>query len=332
MKIALIGAGTWGIALARLLVKNNHSVKIWVHEPVLKNELENKRELSNLPGVKIPSEIDFSCDYSEVLNNADIVLVAVASPFVRKCMNEMKQYITENMIVTCVAKGIEKETLFTMSEIIEDELKSANLENVKVVALSGPTHAEEVSIDMPTTIVSASKDLKAACTIQDVFMNENFRVYTNNDIKAVEICGAFKNIYALACGVSKGLGYGDNLKAAIMTRGIAEMVRLGTAMNCKKDTFYGLAGIGDLIVTATSEHSRNNRCGQYIGQGLSVQDSIDKVGMVVEGINCIPAAIKLMKELKIDMPIAEGMNEIINNGKNPREILNKLMVRDKKSE
>lgn len=332
MKIAVIGAGTWGIALSKLLIKNNHDISIWVHSEELKNQLTKDRVLNTLPNVKIPEGILFSCDYSEVISSAKIVLIAVASPYVRKCISDMKKYIVDNTIIVCVAKGIEKETMKTMSEVIEDELNTENKNNVKVVALSGPSHAEEVSLDMPTTIVSASKDMNTAQIVQDVFMNENFRVYTNDDIKGVEIAAAFKNIYALACGISNGLGYGDNLKAAIITRGLAEIVRLGVAMNCKKDTFYGLAGIGDLIVTATSIHSRNNKCGYYIGQGLNVEESINKVGMVVEGINCIPAGIELKSYYNIDMPICDGMNDIIYNNKSPKDVLYKLMLRNKKSE
>lgn len=332
MKIAVIGAGTWGIALSKLLIKNNHDISIWVHSQELKNQLTKDRILSTLPNVKIPDGIIFTCDYEEVLSNANIVLIAVASPYVRNCIRDMKKNIKDNTIIVCVAKGIEKDTMKTMSEVIEDELKTENINNLRIVALSGPSHAEEVSLDMPTTIVSASKDLNAALIIQDIFMNENFRVYTNDDIKGVEIAAAFKNIYALACGISNGLGYGDNLKAAIITRGLAEIVRLGVAMNCKKDTFYGLAGIGDLIVTATSIHSRNNKCGNFIGQGFTVEESINKVGMVVEGINCIPASMELKSYYNVDMPICDGMNEIINNNKSPKDVLYKLMIRNKKSE
>lgn len=332
MKIAVIGAGTWGIALSKLLIKNNHDISIWVHSQELKNQLTKDRILSTLPNVKIPDGIIITCDYEEVLYNANIVLIAVASPYVRNCIGDMKKNIKDNTIIVCVAKGIEKDTMKTMSEVIEDELKTENINNLRIVALSGPSHAEEVSLDMPTTIVSASKDLNAALIIQDIFMNENFRVYTNDDIKGVEIAAAFKNIYALACGISNGLGYGDNLKAAIITRGLAEIVRLGVAMDCKKDTFYGLAGIGDLIVTATSIHSRNNKCGNFIGQGFTVEESINKVGMVVEGINCIPAGMELKSCYNVDMPICDGMNEIINNNKSPKDVLYKLMIRNKKSE
>lgn len=332
MKIAVIGAGTWSFALSKLLIKNKYDISIWVHSEELKNQLSKSKALDTLPNVKLPDDVNFSCDYTEVISGANIILIAVASPYVRKCINEMKKYIVDGSIIVCVAKGIEKDTMKTMSEIIEDELSSENFNNVNVVALSGPSHAEEVSLDMPTTIVSASKDKKSAEIVQDVFMNENFRVYTNDDIKGVEIAAAFKNIYALACGISNGLGFGDNLKAAIITRGLAEIVRLGTAIGCKKDTFYGLAGIGDLIVTATSIHSRNNKCGKFIGEGYTVDESIKKVGMVVEGINCIPASINLKTAYNIDMPICEGMYEIIFNNKSPKDIIYKLMIRNKKSE
>ncbi|MBR0137113.1 MAG: NAD(P)-dependent glycerol-3-phosphate dehydrogenase, partial [Erysipelotrichaceae bacterium] len=243
-----------------------------------------------------------------------------------------RDYIPDGQIVVDVAKGIEAETLFTMSQVIADELNDGKHRNVKIVALSGPTHAEEVALDLPTTIVSACSDLNAAKTVQDVFMNTCMRVYTNDDVLGIELCGALKNIMALASGISAGLGYGDNAKAAIITRGLAEMTRLGKKMGAKQETFAGLAGVGDLIVTATSLHSRNNRCGMLIGQGRKPEDAVKEVGMVVEGINALPAAMKLMKVYDVEMPITVTVNAVINEGADPKEAVAELMNRDKKNE
>ena len=242
-------------------------------------------------------------------------------------------YVSEDQIIVDVAKGIEPDTLFTLTEVIYDELnKHKDLKDLRIVALSGPTHAEEVTLDLPTTIVSASKDLEAAGIVQNVFSNNSMRVYTNTDIKGVEICGALKNIIALASGISTGLGYGDNAKAALITRGMAEIKRLGLAMGCEETTFSGLAGVGDLIVTATSMHSRNNRCGLLIGQGHEPKEAIKEVGMVVEGINAIPAAMELMDKYEVEMPIVSAVNDIINNGADPLNTVNRLMGREKKME
>ena len=276
--------------------------------------------------------LSFDLDLKNVVSNADIIIIAVSSPYVRDISNKIKLFINKASIVVLLTKGIEKETLYTMSQIVEDEFKAIKDKNVSIVSLSGPTIAYEVSKDMPTTIVSACKDLSIAQKIQDIFMNENFRVYTNQDIECVELCAALKNIYALTCGIALGLGFGDNTKAAIITRGLAEMIRLGIAMGYDIKTFYGLAGLGDLCVTCMSDKSRNNICGKLIGQGKTVDDAIKEVGMVVEGINCLPAAYELMRMYKIEMPICEGMYDVVYNNKAPLDILNKLMLRDKKKE
>jgi glycerol-3-phosphate dehydrogenase (NAD(P)+) len=232
-------------------------------------------------------------------------------------------------IIVDVAKGIEADTLFTMTEIIADELKNPT---VKLVALSGPTHAEEVAKDLPTTIVSACEDIAAAERVQSVFGNTCMRVYTNDDVLGVELCGAMKNIIALASGVALGLGYGDNTKAALITRGMAEIARLGEAMGCKPQTFGGLAGIGDLIVTATSIHSRNNRCGMLLGKGVPVKEAIAQVGMVVEGINALPAAMKLAEMYHVEMPIVDAVDAVVNRGADPKDTVTMLMGRDQKPE
>ena len=268
-------------------------------------------------------------DIEMVCKDQDILLFAVPSPFVRATARKAAKYVQDHQIIVDVAKGIEADTLFTMTQIIADELKNPA---VKLVALSGPTHAEEVAKDLPTTIVSACEDLAAAERVQQVFGNTCMRVYTNDDVLGVELCGAMKNIMALASGVALGLGYGDNTKAALITRGMAEITRLGIAMGCKPQTFAGLAGIGDLIVTATSVHSRNNRCGMLLGQGVPPQEAVKQVGMVVEGINALPAAMRLAQKYGVEMPLATAVNEVVNLGADPKDAVAKLMSRDQISE
>ena len=333
MKIGVIGAGTWGVALARMLTNSNHDVIIWSAIESEIDELSSTRKHKNLPGMVIPEATKFTKTLEKAVTGMDIVLMAVPSPFVRSTTAKLASFITDEQIIVDVAKGIEKETLFTMTDIIRDELsKHSAAKNVKLVALSGPTHAEEVAKDLPTTIVSACEDQNAALIVQDVFMNTCMRVYTNSDVLGVELCGAMKNIIALATGISSGLGFGDNTKAALITRGIAEIKRLGLKMGCDNDTFAGLSGIGDLIVTATSEHSRNNRCGKLIGKGMLPDDAIKEVGMVVEGINALPAAISLAKKYEVELPITETAYDIVFGGIDPKTAVIKLMTRDKKSE
>lgn len=331
-RIGVLGAGTWGMALARMLSVSGHDVEVW---SALENEIDEfskTRVHPNLKGMVIPAEITFTKSIGQVCTDKDLLLFAVPSVYVRGTAREAAPFIPEGQLIVDVAKGIEPDTLFTMTQIIEDEMKKAGGKKVRLVALSGPTHAEEVALDMPTTIVSASPDEEAAKKVQDIFMNSCMRVYTNPDIKGVEMCGAMKNVMALAAGIAVGLGYGDNAKAALITRGIAEIARLGRAMGCEEHTFFGLAGTGDLIVTATSVHSRNNRAGQLIGEGLSPQEAVKKVGMVVEGINALPAAMRLSSVYNVDMPLAEAVNAVINEGADPRETVNALMNREKKSE
>ena len=255
------------------------------------------------------------------------------SVYVRSTIQAARPYIVPDQIIVDVAKGIEADTLLTMSEVIRDELqKGGQAGSNPIVALSGPTHAEEVARDLPTTIVSASEDLKAAEAVQDIFMTPRFRVYTNPDVKGVELCGAVKNIIALAAGISAGLGYGDNTKAALITRGMAEITRLGIAMGCREQTFAGLAGIGDLIVTATSRHSRNNRCGELIGRGVPPEEAVRQVGMVVEGVNALPAAVALSRKYGVSMPITMAVSDVVRNGRSPGDAVMELMTRDRKAE
>lgn len=265
--IGVLGAGTWGTALARMLSNSGHKVTVWSISPEEVETLSTTRRHINLPNCEIPDEIVFTTDIRSTCEKQDILLCAVPSLYVRSTIGLAKPYIKSDQIIVDVAKGIEAETLSTMTEIIRDELSDGLHEDVKVVALSGPTHAEEVAQDLPTTIVSACEDVTTAELVQEIFSNTCMRVYTNTDVRGVEICGALKNIIALAAGISAGLGYGDNTKAALITRGLAEIERLGIAMGCREQTFSGLAGMGDLIVTATSKYSRNNRCGYLIGQG-----------------------------------------------------------------
>jgi len=328
-KIGVLGAGTWGMALARMLCVSGHEVTVWSAIEREVDEFSATRRHTNLPGMVIPEELKFTKDIAEVCGDKEILLFAVPSPFVRATARKAAPYIKDDQIIVDVAKGIEADTLLTMTGIIADELKNAN---VKLVALSGPTHAEEVAKDLPTTIVSACEDMTVAKRVQEVFGNTCMRVYTNDDVLGVELCGAMKNIMALASGVALGLGYGDNTKAALITRGMAEITRLGIAMGCKPQTFYGLAGIGDLIVTATSVHSRNNRCGLLLGQGVAPQDAVKQVGMVVEGINALPAAMKLAAKYQVEMPLAMAVNAVVNEGADPKEAVAKLMARDQTTE
>lgn len=331
-KIGVLGAGTWGIALARMLTNNGNDVVVWSALPQEIDNLNSTRVHPNLTYMQIPDEMRFTKDLSEACTDKDIILVAVPSVFVRGTSKNAAPYVKNDQIIVDVAKGIEPDTLYTMTEIIKDEMVKAGKTEVKPVALSGPTHAEEVAKDMPTTIVSACEDLETAQIVQDVFMNTCMRVYTNTDVKGVELCGALKNVMALAAGISAGIGYGDNTKAALITRGMAEITRLGMEMGCDSRTFYGLAGIGDLIVTATSVHSRNNRAGMLIGEGVPAAEAVKQVGMVVEGINAIPAAMELAGKYNVDMPIIMAVNEIVNNGKSPKTAVMELMNRDKKNE
>ena len=331
--IGILGAGTWGVALARLLQRNGHAVTVWSKFQQETDALNATRVHPNLPGLTIAEEIVFTSDIQTACQDKDVLLFAVPSVFVRATAALAAEYIPDGQIIVDVAKGIEPDSLLTMTEVIRDELgKDGCHDHVKLVALSGPTHAEEVALDLPTSIVSACQDMDVAETVQDVFMNTCMRTYTNADVLGVELCGALKNIMALAAGISAGLGYGDNAKAAIITRGMAEIIRLGLAMGCSEQTFYGLAGIGDLIVTATSVHSRNNRCGMLLGQGMKPEEAIRAVGMVVEGINALPAAMQLAQRYGVEMPIVTAVNAVVAGQMTPAEMAHALMTRDKTSE
>ncbi len=315
------------MALARMLSNAGNEVTVWSALPAEIEELSKTRRQKNLPNMEIPADVTFTEDINVACHGKDIVLFAVPSVFVRSTARIASEHIPKEQIIVDVAKGIEPETLKTMSEIITEEIPQA-----KVVALSGPTHAEEVARDLPTTIVVAYEEISVAETVQGIFTNPVMRVYTNTDVKGVELCGALKNIIALAAGISSGLGYGDNTKAALITRGLAEIERLGVKMGCRQETFSGLAGMGDLIVTATSKHSRNNRCGYLIGQGYEPAEAVKQVGMVVEGINALPAARALAEKYNVEMPIIAAVDAIVNHGAAPKNAVRELMGRDSKTE
>ena len=328
MRIGIIGAGTWGMALARMLSNSGHVVEVWSPHSETVDLLAATRIQKNLPDMIIPEEVRLTKEMEQVCKDKDMVVFAVPSIYVRPAARQANPFIHIGQIIVDVSKGIEAETLMTLSEVIHDEVKA----NVKVVVLSGPTHAEEVARDLPSAIVSACEDITVAEIVQDVFMNSCLRVYTNTDVKGVELCGALKNIIALAAGMSAGLGYGDNAKAALITRGLAEITRLGEKLGCARDTFAGLAGVGDLIVTATSMHSRNNRCGYLIGQGYETADAVKRVGMVVEGIKALPAASAFAEKYEVDMPIVRAVDAIVNHNADPRTVVARLMERDKTAE
>ena len=332
MKIGVLGAGTWGIALAALLKKNGHGVTVWSAIPSEIDELKQSLVHKNLPGVTLPTGIEYTKDISDC-TKGDMVLTVVPSSFVRSTTRTLAPHLKDGAIIVNAAKGIESGTLMTMTEVISDELaKSAPSVKVKIAALSGPTHAEEVAQGIPTSIVSACEDEETSRIIAETFFNSCMRVYTNTDVTGVEICGAMKNVIAIAAGINNGMGLGDNSKAMLMTRGMAEITRLGLAMGCHRRTFMGLAGIGDLIVTCTSRHSRNNRCGELIGKGYSYEAAQAEIGMVVEGYHALEAAIELSKKYDVELPITEAVYDVIKNNVSPKDAMYTLMTRDMKSE
>ena len=333
MKIGILGAGTWGIALATLLSSNEHDVTVWSALPEEIDELSKNGTHKNLPQIKLPRSLKYTKDITCLAEGKELILIVVPSSFMRSTIHLLAPYIENESILVTASKGIERNTLMTMTEVIEDELSILRPElKYSLAALSGPTHAEEVAIGMPTSIVSACENEIISSKIAQIFANSNMRVYTNNDVRGVEICGAMKNIIALAAGINNGMGFGDNSKAMLMTRGIAEITRLGLAMGCERRTFNGLAGIGDLIVTCTSRHSRNNRCGELIGQGKSYDEASREIGMVVEGYHALEAAMELSKKHSVELPITEAVYKIIKQGLSPKEAMRTLMTRDLKSE
>lgn len=328
VKIAVLGAGSWGSALAILLAKKGHSVDMWSRDrQQVEDMLESRENKKYLAKIKLPENLNITNDIEEAINDKDILLLAVPTHSIRQLLEDNKHLIDEDQIIVNLAKGIENSSLMRISDIVAEIL-----ENNKYVMLSGPSHAEEVGLDIPTTVVSASTCEATAEYIQDVFMTPKFRVYTNPDVIGVELGGALKNIIALTAGISDGLGYGDNTKAALMTRGIVEIARLGVKLGAEDATFSGLAGIGDLIVTCTSMHSRNRRAGILIGEGRSVEDAIKEVGMVVEGIKTTKSAYQLAKKHGVSMPITEELYKVLYEESNVRNSVDNLMGRSKKDE
>ncbi len=328
MKIAILGAGSWGVALAKLLSCNQHEVTIWSIDPeevaMLTEYCEQKQKL---PGVILPGTVHYTGEMETALKEAEMVVIAVPSPFVRSTAKSASKLISEGTIVVNVAKGIEEDTLLRLSEVIGEEIPQAD-----VAVLSGPSHAEEVGKCMGTTVVVGAKTHATARLVQDTFMTDFFRVYTSPDMIGIELGGALKNVIALAAGIADGLGCGDNTKAALITRGIVEISALGVSLGGHPETFSGLSGIGDLIVTCASKHSRNRRAGVLIGQGMSYHDAMNEVKMVVEGVYSAKAALQLAKKKGITMPIVEMVNRILFEEFPVSEALNALLTRDKKSE
>lgn len=329
-KITFLGAGTWGTALAAMMKREKeYTVVLWsAIESEIKTLAETRRH-PKLDGLNMPDGMIYETDISRACENADVVVFAVPSLYVRETARKAAGHIKSSAVIVDVAKGLEKGSGMTLSEVIEEELGG---ERGGIVALSGPTHAEEVAMQLPTAIVAASRNTSAAESIQRMFSNSFFRVYTNSDIRGIEICGAMKNIIAIAAGISAGLGYGDNAKAAIITRGMAEITRLGTAMGCSGRTFESLAGIGDLVVTCTSRHSRNQSAGVLIGKGYSADEAVKEIGMAVEGLNALPAAIELAERYGVELPISQTLNKVVHGELEAGDSLGMLMMRELKSE
>lgn len=326
-KVSILGSGSWGSALAILLHKNGHQVTVW---SAVAEEIETLRathECKMLPGVKLPEDIIYTLEDEQAVGGQDVLVMAVASSYTRSTARRFSSLIEQGQIIVNVAKGIEESTLMTLSQIIEEEIPQA-----QVAVLSGPSHAEEVSMGIPTTIVVGAGKRKTAEYLQNIFMNEVFRVYISPDVLGMELGGALKNVVALAAGIADGLGYGDNTKAALITRGIAEIGRLGMTMGGHLETFSGLTGIGDLIVTCASMHSRNRRAGILIGKGYTMEEAMNEVQMVVEGVYSAKAAIGLAKKYGVQIPIIEQVNAVLFEGKAADEAVKDLMLRDKKIE
>ena len=327
-RIGVLGGGSWGTALGILLANKGYDVHMWLRD---ENQIMdmNETRINNkyLPHITLPSNLKLTNDLEKVNFNKDAIVLSVGTHGIREVLNNCKSYIKKDQIIVNVSKGIENQSLLRISEIVEEIVP-----NSRYTVLSGPSHAEEVAKDMPTTVVSASKSKKVAQYVQDLFITPSFRVYTNPDVIGVELGGALKNIIALGAGISDGSGWGDNTKAALMTRGIYEMARLGEKMGAQASTFLGLAGIGDLIVTCTSMLSRNRRAGILIGKGIKVEDAIKEIGMVVEGIKTTKSTFDLSKKYNIDMPIAEELYGVLYEGKDVKNSVSSLMVRDKKHE
>ena len=327
-EISVIGAGSWGIALALLLYKNGHKVNVWSIMEDEVNMLREKREhVDKLPGVKLPDDMTFTTDLEASVRGKDLLVLAVPSPFTRSTSKSMSAYVADGQLIVNVAKGVEEHTCMTLSEIIEEEIPQA-----VVAVLSGPSHAEEVGRGLPTTVVVGAKKKETAEYIQNLFMCDVFRVYTSPDVQGIELGGALKNVVALAAGIASGLGYGDNTMAALITRGIAEISQIGVAMGSNYETFAGLTGIGDLIVTCASKHSRNRRAGVLIGQGYTMEEAMKEVKMIVEGVYSAKAGMELAERYGLEVPIIEQVNKVLFENKPADQAVKDLMFRDRKAE
>lgn len=326
--VGVMGAGSWGTALALLLHSNGHQVTVWsINEEEVEMLSKEREHKSKLPGVKIPEDMVFTSDMETAIKEKDFLVLAVPSAFTRGTAHNMKPFVKEGQIIVDVAKGIEEDTLMTLSQQIEEEIPQAN-----VAVLSGPSHAEEVGRGLPTAVVIGAKTEETARYLQEMFMNHVFRVYISSDMLGMELGGALKNVIALAAGIADGMGYGDNTKAALITRGIAEIARLGVKMGGAIESFTGLTGIGDLIVTCASVHSRNRKAGYLMGQGKTMEEAMAEVKMVVEGVYSAKAAAKLGKKYGVALPIVDKVNEVLFEGKDPKEAVDELMLRDSKAE
>ena len=327
-KIGIIGAGSWGTALAVNLTRNNHEVTIWsIMEDEIKMLQEHREHLDKLPGIKLDESMQFTTDMETAIKGMDMLVLAVPSIFTRSTSKAMAPFVEDGQIIACVAKGIEDDTFKTITDIVADEIPQAD-----VCVLCGPSHAEEVGLGLPTTVVAGAKTRESAEFIQDTFMNETFRVYTSPDMLGMELGGSLKNVIALAAGMCDGLGYGDNTKAALIVRGISEVTRLAFAMGAKTETIHGLTGIGDLIVTCQSKHSRNRRAGELMGQGMTMEEATKEVKMVVEGVYSAKAALALGKKYYVTMPIIEEVNKVLFEDKSAKNAVNDLMLREKRAE
>lgn len=327
-KIALIGAGSWGTALSKVVTDNGHDTCVWsIDQREIDMLREKHQQVEKLPGVILPEGIFYTTDLAEAIKGRDMLVLAVPSPFARSTAQKMKEFVEPGQIIVIVTKGIEESTLMTMSDIVEQEIPQAD-----VAVLCGPSHAEEVGKGIPTTIVAGAHSKETAEKIQAAFMNEYFRVYTSPDMLGMELGAALKNVIALAAGMADGLGYGDNTKAALITRGITEITRLGVAMGGHMETFYGLTGVGDLIVTCASMHSRNRRAGILMGQGKSMEEAMKEVNQVVEGVYSAKAGKVLSEKYQIEMPIIAQINQILFEGKDASLAVKELMLRDGKNE
>lgn len=327
-KIAIIGSGSWGVALGIHLASMGNNVKIWSFSQQEADLINNEKKCKFLPKAVIPDNVVCFTNYKDVIEGADFILHVTPSKFTRDIVKQYKQFVDcKNQPIIICSKGIEKDTALTLDDVIKQEIPDA-----RIGALSGPSHAEEVSLALPTLLVATSKEKEIQDLVQETFMNEKMRVYTSDDIKGVELGGALKNIIAFCAGVAAGLGYGDNAFAALITRGLSEIRRLGVKMGAESSTLYGLSGLGDLIVTCLSEHSRNRKAGKLIGQGKSIEETKQEVGMTIESIDNIEVAKRLSQELDISMPIVDAVYDILYNKLDPNEAVNILMTREKKME